>query len=207
MPEIIARERIELPEFVRARHPDSYDWTIRDVLFEECAILGPAILTTGDPDAFIVDEPDFPGFDDYLGSSGGSTQRNSPSSALSECRAVCSHGAHSLVSASPPDVRDRASCIPAMSDPRAIVRDMAQVISLDDYRTRRKGPLAIAIERLDRAVARLDPLVHDRQGPLAPSVERELALIARDVGAARPLQAAIRAERLADLLEHPAASG
>ena len=37
--------------------------------------------------------------------------------------------------------------------------------------------------------------------------ERELALIAREVGAARPLQAAIRAERLADLLEHPAASG
>jgi len=32
-------------------------------------------------------------------------------------------------------------------------------------------------------------------------------LRARDVGAARPLQAAIRAERLADLLEHPAASG
>lgn len=84
---------------------------------------------------------------------------------------------------------------------------MAQVISLDDYRTRRKGPLVIAIERLDRAVARLDPLVHDRRGPLAPSVERELALIARDVGATRPLQAAIRAERLADLLEHPAASG
>ena len=84
---------------------------------------------------------------------------------------------------------------------------MAQVISLDDYRSRRKGPLAQAIERLDRAVARLDPLVHDRPGRLAPSVERELALIARDVGAARPLQAAIRAERLADLLEHPAASG
>ena len=84
---------------------------------------------------------------------------------------------------------------------------MAQVISLDDYRTRRKGPLALAIERLDRAVARLDPMVRGRTGLLAPSVERELSLIARDVGAARPLQAAIRAERLADLLEHPAASG
>jgi hypothetical protein len=84
---------------------------------------------------------------------------------------------------------------------------MAQVISLDDHRARRKGPLALAIERLDRAVARLDPLVNDRTGRLAPAVERELALIARDVGAARPLQAAIRAERLADLLEHPASSG
>lgn len=84
---------------------------------------------------------------------------------------------------------------------------MADVISLDEFRTRRKGPLALAVERLDHAVARLDPLVHDRTSRLAPSVERELALIARDVGAARPLQAAIRAERLADLLEHPAASG
>ena len=83
----------------------------------------------------------------------------------------------------------------------------AQVISLDDHRTRRKGPLALSIERLDRAVARLDPLVRDRAGGLVPALERELALIARDVGAARPLQAAIRAERLADLLEHPAASG
>jgi hypothetical protein len=84
---------------------------------------------------------------------------------------------------------------------------MAEVISLDEHRNRRKGPLALAIERLDRAVARLDPMVRDRTGLLAPSVERELALIARDVGAARPLQAATRAERLADLLEHPAASG
>ena len=96
---------------------------------------------------------------------------------------------------------------PSHVRPRAYGSGMAQVISLDDYRSRRKGPLAQAIERLDRAVARLDPLVHDRTGRLAPSVERELALIARDVGAARPLQAAIRAERLADLLEHPAASG
>ncbi|MGZ8805423.1 MAG: hypothetical protein ACXWZG_09000 [Microbacterium sp.] len=84
---------------------------------------------------------------------------------------------------------------------------MAQVISLDDYRTRRHGPLAQAVQRLDRAVGRLDPLVRGRTGHLAPSVERELALIARDVGGGRPLQAAIRAERLADLLEHPAALG
>ncbi|MGH2631584.1 MAG: hypothetical protein ACRDHI_13650 [Actinomycetota bacterium] len=84
---------------------------------------------------------------------------------------------------------------------------MAQVISLDDFRARRTGPLAHAVQRLDRAVGRLDPLVRDRTGRLVPSVERELALIARDVGAGNPLQAAIRAERLADLLEHPAALG
>ena len=76
---------------------------------------------------------------------------------------------------------------------------------LDEYRERRR-PLAQAVQRLDRAVWRLDPLIR-RTGRLAASAERELALIARDVGASRPLQAAIRAERLADLLEHPAAMG
>ena len=84
---------------------------------------------------------------------------------------------------------------------------MAQVIMLDEYRERRAGPLAQAVKRLDRAVGRLDPLISGRTGRLAASAERELALIARDVGASRPLQAAIRAERLADLLEHPAAMG
>ena len=88
-----------------------------------------------------------------------------------------------------------------------MVRGMAQVISLDDFRERRTGPLAQAVQRLDRAVGRLDPLVSGRSGRLVPSVERELALIARDVAGGKPLQAAIRAERLADLLEHPAALG
>ena len=81
---------------------------------------------------------------------------------------------------------------------------MAQVISLDDYRARR-NPLATSIARLDHAVARLDPLVRDRTGRLSPSVERELAHIARSVSAGLPREAAERAERLADLLEHPAA--
>jgi hypothetical protein len=84
---------------------------------------------------------------------------------------------------------------------------MAQVISLDEYRERRAGPLTQAVQRLDRAVGRLDPLITGRTSRLAPSAERELALIARDVAASHPLQAAIRAERLADLLEHPAALG
>ena len=39
-----------------------------------------------------------------------------------------------------------------MSDPRTIVRGMAQVIMLDEYRERRAGPLAQAVQRLDRAV-------------------------------------------------------
>lgn len=81
---------------------------------------------------------------------------------------------------------------------------MAQVISLDEYRARR-NPLATSIARLDHAVARLDPLVRHRTGRLSPSVERELAHIARSVSAGMPSEAAERAERLADLLEHPAA--
>jgi len=81
---------------------------------------------------------------------------------------------------------------------------MAQVISLDEYRARR-NPAAASIARLDHAVARLDPLVRDRTGRLTPSVERELAEIARSVSAGLPQKAAERADRLADLLEHPAA--
>ena len=80
---------------------------------------------------------------------------------------------------------------------------MAEVISLDGYRARR-NPLATAVERLDAAVRRLEPLVRDRGGRLGTSAERELAAIARAVSFGRPREAADRAERLADLLEHPA---
>lgn len=83
---------------------------------------------------------------------------------------------------------------------------MAQVISLDGYRTRRH-PLASALVRLDVAVGRLDPLIRGKDGRLAPSIERELAQIARAVSTGSPTEAAQRAERLADLLEHPAALG
>jgi len=83
---------------------------------------------------------------------------------------------------------------------------MAQVISLDRYRER-KNPLAAAMARLDEAVGRLDPLVRRRRGALSLRLERELAAIAREVSQGRPQSAADRAERLADLLEHPAAIG
>ena len=56
---------------------------------------------------------------------------------------------------------------------------MANVISLDEYRDRRKGPLAQAIERLDRAVGRLDPLVHDRTGRLGAASTLSPQAIAR----------------------------
>ncbi len=83
---------------------------------------------------------------------------------------------------------------------------MAQVISLSEYRARRH-PSAVSLERLDRAVGRLEPLVRERREALSSAVERELAQIASAVSSGLPREAADRAERLADLLEHPAALG
>ena len=82
---------------------------------------------------------------------------------------------------------------------------MGQVISLEAYRARRDPFTAVA--RLDIAVARLDPLVRHSPGRLQADVERELLRIAGEVSAGRPAEAAERAERLADRLEHPAAHG
>ena len=83
---------------------------------------------------------------------------------------------------------------------------MGSVTSLDQFRERR-DPTAVALGRLERAVARLDPLVRVREGRLAPTIERELLAIAHAVSAGFPREAANRAERLAGLLDHPAASG
>ena len=83
---------------------------------------------------------------------------------------------------------------------------MGDVVSLSDYRAGR-DPGAGAIGRLDRAVQRLDPLVRSRLDRLSPTIQRELVAIARAVSAGRPARAAELAERLAGILEHPAASG
>jgi hypothetical protein len=83
---------------------------------------------------------------------------------------------------------------------------MAQVISLQSHRERR-NPLAQAMSRLDQAIGRLDPLVHRSGARVHDAVTRELLAIAADVSGGRPLDAADRAERLADRLEHPAALG
>jgi hypothetical protein len=80
---------------------------------------------------------------------------------------------------------------------------MGQVISLSDYREQRDANSA-AMARLDHAVGRLDPLVHVRSDRLGPSVERELGRIATAVSSGLAREAAERAERLADILEHPA---
>jgi hypothetical protein len=82
----------------------------------------------------------------------------------------------------------------------------ATVISLDAYRAR-KDPRGAALRRLDLAVGRLDPLIRGREGRLSPRAELELERIAHAVSSGRTADAAERAERLADLLEHPAAHG
>lgn len=83
---------------------------------------------------------------------------------------------------------------------------MGEIVLLAEYRDRRHPELTV-LQRLDRAVERLDSIVTRRPGRMALTVERELLLIARAVSSGMPLEAADRAERLADLLEHPAASG
>jgi hypothetical protein len=83
---------------------------------------------------------------------------------------------------------------------------MGQLIDLAAERARRH-PLAAAMERLDAAVTRLDPLVGGREDRLGPAVRTELVAIAEAVRRSRPDEAARRAERLADRLEHPAALG
>jgi hypothetical protein len=83
---------------------------------------------------------------------------------------------------------------------------MGQVVSLDEYRRRHDVGTAV-IARLDRAVARLDPLVRERGGPLAITIQRELHQITGAISAGLAREAADRAERLIGLLAHPAASG
>jgi hypothetical protein len=83
---------------------------------------------------------------------------------------------------------------------------MGEIVSLADYRDRQDPGLAL-MRRLERAVGRLDSVVQRRPSRMAPTVERELLLISRAVSSGMQRDAADRAERLADLLEHPAASG
>jgi hypothetical protein len=64
---------------------------------------------------------------------------------------------------------------------------------------RRPAPLA----RLERAIGRLDPLVNGGSGRIGPRVETELLAITGAMTAGRVEDAATRAERLAERLEHP----
>ena len=84
---------------------------------------------------------------------------------------------------------------------------MGTIIDLAMERTRRRRPPADAMGRLDGAVARLDPLVRELDGRLNAVIRDELLAISAAVHAGLAREAADRAERLADRLEHPAASG
>jgi hypothetical protein len=83
---------------------------------------------------------------------------------------------------------------------------MGTIIDLQRERARRR-PLVAAMERLESAVARLDPLVRSRGDRLGGVIRAELASIHEAVRAGRPGEAAELAEHLADRLEHPAALG
>lgn len=93
-----------------------------------------------------------------------------------------------------------------VSEGRPIMGRMGQVIDLAAARERRR-PLATAMERLDGAIGRLDPLVRRRGDRLPPALAADLLAISRAVRAGNPERATQLAERLADRLEHPAALG
>jgi hypothetical protein len=61
------------------------------------------------------------------------------------------------------------------------------------------------LRRLERAIHRLDGLVARGTGRISSHVERELVQIMGAVTAGRADEAAERAERLAERLEHPSA--
>jgi len=79
---------------------------------------------------------------------------------------------------------------------------MGQVVDLQEWLERReKDPLT----RLVRAIVRLDGLLTQGSGRLGGRVESELLAITGAVTAGLENEAAERAERLAERLEHPSA--
>ncbi|MEX0755282.1 MAG: hypothetical protein WEA54_00795 [Actinomycetota bacterium] len=87
---------------------------------------------------------------------------------------------------------------------------MGQVVRIDEWLQRRGragAALSEALARLERTVRRLDPAVRKAagdDGSVDPRVETELLAITGAVHQGRADEALVRAERLADLLEHPA---
>jgi hypothetical protein len=92
-----------------------------------------------------------------------------------------------------------------VSDAAFIMGAVGQLVSLEEYRTR-KAPGLAALSRLERSIGRLETTVRTGAGRMAPTVERELLRIVRAVSSGHAQEAATRAERLAGLLEHPATS-
>ena len=87
---------------------------------------------------------------------------------------------------------------------------MGEVINLSAWRERHGTADARpeALVRLERAVRRLDPAVAQVAAPdgtVDPRVETELLAITGAVSMGLTTEATQRAERLADMLEHPTA--
>jgi hypothetical protein len=76
---------------------------------------------------------------------------------------------------------------------RLVVREVDDEVALQPLR------------RLEQAIRRLDGLVARGTGRISSRVESELLAIMGAVTAGRPEEAAERAERLAERLEHPSA--
>jgi hypothetical protein len=87
---------------------------------------------------------------------------------------------------------------------------MGAVIDLETWRRRRErlsNPSAPhPLSRLDAAIVRLERLMRSGTGRLSGRVETELLAITGAVTAGRMPEAARRAERLAERLEHPSSS-
>ncbi|MGZ4114517.1 MAG: hypothetical protein ACXVQT_05495 [Actinomycetota bacterium] len=91
---------------------------------------------------------------------------------------------------------------------------MGAVIDLAAWKKRRErvvlagDPVAspVPVPRLDAAVARLERLMRSGTGRISARVETELLAITGAVTAGRMNEAAQRAERLAERLEHPSSS-
>lgn len=78
---------------------------------------------------------------------------------------------------------------------------MGRVIDLEAWRDERERD---PVRRLERAIGRIDQLLARGTGRIGARVESELLAITGAVTAGLDDEAAERAERLADRLEHPA---
>jgi hypothetical protein len=100
-----------------------------------------------------------------------------------------------------------------MSDPGSTIRHVGTVIDFEAWRAEHRLQVRdlpehdddALLPRLERAIRRLDVLVARGTGRLASRVESELLAITGAVTAGRTDEAAERAERLAERLEHPSA--
>jgi hypothetical protein len=90
-----------------------------------------------------------------------------------------------------------------VSEARSTIGSMGRVIELAAWREgRERNPVA----RLERAISRLDSQLERGTGRIGSRVEAELLAITAAMSAGLQEEAAERAERLAERLEHPSAS-